>query len=356
MSNKFIHLFQNCIPVKGHKRSVIYDLQKLEYHLIPNALFEIIIESKNKPILQLKERYGPEHELIINEYIDFLLSNQLAILLDKEQLDKFPPVSLDWFYPGAISNAVLDLGDWCNSDLTKVISELHQIGCLNVQIRSFGNLSGDMILSIFQLFENTRITSIEAIFKYNASVDELTWQQKASQYTRIRNIQIHSCPPGHLIKSSPISNIFFYPYSLTSESDCGTICPQYFNVNFELFTEALNFNTCLNKKIAIDRNGLIKNCPSMSSSFGNVRDNSLLDVLKVENFKYLWSLKKDDILICKDCEFRYMCTDCRAYLSEPENINSKPLKCGYDPYHAEWTDWKKQNFALKASETYHFKE
>jgi len=31
-------------------------------------------------------------------------------------------------------------------------------------------------------------------------------------------------------------------------------------------------------------------------------------------------------------------SDKRAYLTEPENIYSKPLKCGYNPYTGEWAN------------------
>ena len=38
----------------------------------------------------------------------------------------------------------------------------------------------------------------------------------------------------------------------------------------------------------------------------------------------------------KDCEFRYICTDCRVFIQEDANILSKPLKCNYNPYTALW--------------------
>ena len=29
--------------------------------------------------------------------------------------------------------------------------------------------------------------------------------------------------------------------------------------------------------------------------------------------------------------------DCRAYVEDPEDILSKPLKCGFNPYTGEWS-------------------
>lgn len=94
----------------------------------------------------------------------------------------------------------------------------------------------------------------------------------------------------------------------------------------------------------------------MQNDFGHVSNVSISDVIKKNEFQALWKLKKDDVLVCKDCEFRYMCTDCRAYLSNPQDIYSKPLKCGYNPYTAEWNEWQKQEFVLKAKRHYNLSE
>ncbi|HLT42986.1 MAG TPA: hypothetical protein VKZ95_09805, partial [Sphingobacteriaceae bacterium] len=40
--------------------------------------------------------------------------------------------------------------------------------------------------------------------------------------------------------------------------------------------------------------------------------------------------------VCKDCEFRYICQDCRAYLKNSDDLYSKPLKCTYNPYEGVW--------------------
>ena len=77
----------------------------------------------------------------------------------------------------------------------------------------------------------------------------------------------------------------------------------------------------------------------MSQSFGNIKDTTLKATLNHKDFKKYWNISKDQIEVCKDCEFRYVCTDCRAYIDEPENVLSKPLKCGYNPYTALWEDW-----------------
>ena len=74
----------------------------------------------------------------------------------------------------------------------------------------------------------------------------------------------------------------------------------------------------------------------MMQSFGNIKDTTLKEAIEKPGFKDLWFICKDKIDVCKDCEFRHMCTDCRAYIKDPENIYSQPAKCPYNPYIAKW--------------------
>ncbi len=74
----------------------------------------------------------------------------------------------------------------------------------------------------------------------------------------------------------------------------------------------------------------------MNKSFGNIRNTTLAEAIEKPGFKELWFINKDKIDVCKVCEFRHMCTDCRAFIKDPENIYSQPSKCPYNPYIAKW--------------------
>ena len=97
----------------------------------------------------------------------------------------------------------------------------------------------------------------------------------------------------------------------------------------------------------------------MPESFGNIKTTSLEKALEHSHFKKYWNLTKDSIETCKDCEFRNICTDCRAY-TERNYMNkegldiSKPLKCGYDPYTGKWEEWSKNPLKQKAIQYYGF--
>jgi hypothetical protein len=51
-----------------------------------------------------------------------------------------------------------------------------------------------------------------------------------------------------------------------------------------------------------------------------------------------------------------MCTDCRVYLQDPNDIYSKPLKCGYNPYTNKWEEWASNPLSKKGLDFYKLNE
>lgn len=119
-----------------------------------------------------------------------------------------------------------------------------------------------------------------------------------------------------------------------------------------MYTESVNHNSCLNGKISVDSNGNIKNCPSTSELFGNIKSNTLAEAIEMPGFRKYWDISKEKIHVCKDCEFRFICSDCRAYIEDPEDMYSKPLKCGYNPYTGEWSEWSTNPLKQNAIDFY----
>ncbi|MFO0322315.1 MAG: SPASM domain-containing protein [Bacteroidota bacterium] len=139
-----------------------------------------------------------------------------------------------------------------------------------------------------------------------------------------------------LSENTQLYNVYFSTTNLNNASHCGVINSNYFSVNIDTFMESNLFNSCLNKKIGIDENGEIKNCPTMKNSYGNIMNTDLKQVLDNASFKELFDVKKDEINDCKVCEFRYICTDCRASFIRQIDKFDKPEKCNYNPHTATW--------------------
>lgn len=60
----------------------------------------------------------------------------------------------------------------------------------------------------------------------------------------------------------------------------------------------------------------------MSKAFGHITNTPLKDIVNDKAFKEQWSITKDQIDVCRDYEFGYICSDCRAYLKDKQNPKS----------------------------------
>lgn len=130
--------------------------------------------------------------------------------------------------------------------------------------------------------------------------------------------------------------VLFFEQAFDSHAACGAIGPDHFVTKLYHIAESNNYNTCMYKKISIDENGYLKHCPSMTTNYGKYSKQNLLNAMMSESYQKISSLKKDDITVCKICEFRHICTDCRAHVADPADIFSRPAKCRYNPLTAKW--------------------
>ncbi|TPG42301.1 grasp-with-spasm system SPASM domain peptide maturase [Flavobacterium pectinovorum] len=241
-------------------------------------------------------------------------------------------------------------------DFKALIPQFESLKCSYIQLRFYKEISLDYIKSIVELLkkEKSRIVSIDFIIPYHEKFKLEELNILLSENSRIHSIIIFNSPYDKSFEPlrQQMGYIMLTARNIINEKNCGIIKDEYFYSNIKLFSESLHHNTCLNRKISIDKDGYIKNCPSMSASFGNVKDTTLEEVLDQPLFKKYWNITKDKIAGCKDCEFRHICTDCRAYIEEPENLFSKPLKCGYNPYTNEWLKWSTNPLKQKGIEFY----
>lgn len=348
-------IFSNCVAVKGHSRSTICDLQRNKIHLIPNSLYDILIEFKDSSIKIIKEKFNGEYNDIIDEYFSFLEREELLFFTPNP--DWFPDLSLKWEYPFKINNCIIDIDSTSNFDFKTIFESLNNLDCKFLEFRSYSPMDLASISGILFWTKETTIASISLILHFNNEVGTLEWESLCDGDSRITSLVLHSSPEPINCNSPKFAVPITYTNKiLTDEKCCGVINEGYFISYTETFTEAMHHNSCLNRKVSIDRKGNIKNCPSLHESFGNVASSSLEIAVNQESFSKYWNISKDKIEVCKDCEFRYVCTDCRAYIEKPEDLYSKPIKCGYDPYTCNWEDWSKNPLKQHAIEIYGFEK
>ena len=364
--NSYMHLHADCIPVKGANRSAIYDLTRSELIFFPTEYYEVLeyLTSDKIGCLLGKLECGEEKRYVI-EFIEFLEQNEIIIFLKDSTM--FPVIKECWDIPAVIQNAIIDV-DTIKHDFNKIFDQLDKLGCLFIQIRSFSNLLKlEDAHHILSSSHHKSIQSIELILKYDPNILDEAYIKLIENQPNISNLTIHSSPQerilivdygcdeesGRYIKKE----IHFVSQLIDSQIHCGAISIKNLNApSVDNFFENKLFNGCLNRKVSIDAYGEIKNCPSMPLSYGNIQDTHLDVAIEKAGFKDKWKIVKDQINICKDCEFRYICSDCRAYVENPGNMYSKPLKCGYNPYTSVWEEWSQNPIKKNGIEYYGMKE
>lgn len=354
---KYLIVFGNCVPVRGYLRSVICDLQKQTIDVIPNDLYNILTSYNGFSYEDILDSFGIEHKNIIDEYFVQLVKREYVMFGTKEEIEYFPRISDDWNYAGEINNAIIDIGIDSKFDLPDIFNQLENLGCEHIQLRYYYSPSWEGVQQILRFLHTIDIRSIDLLLATQEKYQELNYQKECLIFPKLSTLILYNCKEDKIDTYSDGScQIIFTTDELSDEKHCGKVHPYYFNSNVYLFTESKKFNSCLNRKISVDVNGNIKNCPSLHYTYGNVAQTSLYDALKSNGFSKFWNITKDEIATCRDCEFRYVCTDCRAYIQNPQDIFSKPLKCGYNPYTTEWTNWHEDESNFSAIMHYKLSE
>lgn len=333
----YLKLYGCCYVTEGALNSCIIDVDRNIYCSISKELYEIIC----------KGYFCEKEEKYLLKDIEFLINE--GFIYKTQNLENNIEELLEYNSSYEVEDLIIDTSTM--RDLYYYLSRIELYKFEIVQIRCFFNVCISDIKKILNEVAKKNVSSLEIIFnRYkNDSVED---------YMEIYRTNFHLSKMiiMDFYEELNYENVFFIREKLISEKQCGIIDESLFNPNIRNFIISKSCNSCLYKKISIDRKGEIKNCPSMNYSFGNIRDISIEEVIKKTEYQKYWKVNKDKISVCKDCEFRYICTDCRAYtergLYQDEVDISKPLKCGYDPYTGNWSDWMSDPIKQKSINFY----
>ncbi len=335
---KYLNMFSNCPIVRGNNMSLICDLQMGKYYHIPNDMADVLQYLTTHSVEECYEAYGYGNKSIVKSYVDYILNQDMGFM-DTCIVNELVPLSLQWDAYSDITNVIIELSPEISYDLS-FIDELVNLNLEAIEIRCYDVVSNEKLVHFLNKFSKSTVTAISLLLKWDQWCTEENFKDLIDNNLRINSIVVHSSPLEKIIRILKDSvSIEYNKDVLSSCLQCGVIKPGYFSTNIKLFTESQSYNTCLNRKLSIDKDGYIKNCPSMANNFGHIGNTRLADVLAEPEFKKNWLINKDRIAVCGDCEFRHVCTDCRAYIEHPEDRYSKPLKCGYDPYANVWEEW-----------------
>jgi SPASM domain peptide maturase of grasp-with-spasm system len=342
--------------VKGVNRSIICDLQQNSFEFIPNELYFILTKLSKKTMGGIKAYFDHAYDEIVDEYFGFLIQKEFGRWV--AYLDKgFVPMNFNYEAPNAITICIIDIDKGSKHPMEKIVAGLDELICQGVQLRCYDLITPLQLEDYLRFFDDSKVRGIEVIVPFEEGFTKETLIDLTEKYPRLVYLVLSNAPENK--EESYKNEKFKVNYTTTridTASCCGYINSMYFRVNVKAFTEAKNFNSCLHKKISIDKDGNIGNCPSFPKKYGNINDISLAEAITMDGFKKAGSIKKDDINTCRVCEFRYICSDCRAYTENPDDLLSKPLKCGYDPYSNVWEQWSLNPLKQRVMDDYKNKE
>lgn len=355
---KYFNLFSNIFITKGVSRILLSDLQRNISELFSLEVYELLEELKVHSIENILQNYDQESQKILWEYLDFFLENEYGFITENDWDNNFPSLSTEYNDYNKISDLLIELGNINN--LYKIQASIESLEIRHLVIYSQISFSFEDFLRIDELFRNTPLENIEIYSPFHTEINLKNIEELSKRTSRLYSLFFYNCKKVPFKANDNFSFVINFTKENLKISSCGKVDLKYFNTNLPKVLEAVNHNSCLHKKIGIDIDGNIKNCPLMPESFGNIHHSILEEALAQNNFKKYWNLTKDKIEVCKDCEFRYVCTDCRAYTDRThknkEGLDiSKPLKCGYDPYTGTWEDWSKNPLKQKAIQYYNKK-
>lgn len=333
MKTSDLVLYASCIPVRGYTRSLIYRLQEAQYNFIPNSLCDLLLaENGHLHVPKILANLSNDDQYIFNDYIQFLIDKRLAFWTNTPDL--FPRMKDDWESPSLITNAVICIEEIDIAYLLSLVKQLEDLLCQCIELRFQTYFSHKAALQILSLFDHSIIESIEIlVINYNDWYD-IQWQESiVEHYPRVKRITLYNSKNYYknIINDVIIEHI---PQPFLEEK-CGTVTHRSLIFSFSFYTEAIHFNSCLNRKLCVDSHGNIKNCPCSTHFFGNIQNDSLQSVVRTPEFQSLGKISKDMIEICKFCEFRYACPDCRIHTVHRKRL-SHPEYCKYNPFIGRW--------------------
>ncbi len=322
----YFYLHQACVPVLGNKQAIIIDTQRNDFIISPLYIAEKLFKCKNNAL---------DIEFIEEEFLEYL--NELVYLEYGFYTNctlNLLPVKENFFSINSISNSIIDFAKKSNYDWRIFLNFLDINGCSSIMIRIFDSIDFEKLELILLRLNNSSVRSIDISINYFNSANKYI-ENDLCKYAKINKIIIYNSPISK-VNSNSCVNIIYLKQQLVDETHCGFVDPIFFTNDYKFINESKLVNNCLYKKISIDKNGKVKTCPASSNTICDVKDIEKTDVLFAISKLPETTITKDNIEVCRDCEYRYICHDCRVF-TQKNNLFSKPSKCTYDPYSCIWT-------------------
>lgn len=330
--NNYFKKNESIFFVKGYNRGIIIDTQRNDYQFAPNSLIDFVEEYDSKIIKNDIKAY-------YKNYLDFLFENEFAYYCNASEIDLFSPIVSKYESSSFIENSIIELNNNLDKKtFLKRLETLHELLCYNYLFFSYEEISEDILDNILNFFNNKLVDSVSFYLQYKDYKTIELLKRKINNFNFIQNVIFFNSDDDDTIEFG--SQGYGVLIKAKNKLDFNS-----YDKNFNLFSkrlhhilEAKDYNTYFNNKVFIDSEGRIMNSPHSNTIFGNINElttNSFKELINSSEFKKLWYSKKDDTNVCKDCEFRLICTDTRVPTFD-KDIWYFDKECNYNPYISKW--------------------
>lgn len=329
---------------KGYSKTLLQDFSRKSLEYIPNDYYMITKLLDRHQIGEIAEKISDSSMGNFEKYINFMIDKEYAFLT--KDISLFPPkchVVHDSLFP--INDAIIEFNPIVSNmeEMYSYLKELNSMQCPYLQIRFSPSSNYHYIVDVVNRICTMDFECVDIHIADSHKTPMQAWNKLILKNAAVSRVYLYNQPQSKVFPFNvkPLGNenllmgeIIAIKHPLDAKH-CGKISKytmQFFNE--ELYEVSKYYNSCLYKKIAINESGSVKNCLALDKEYDV--SNGLAEIVYSKEFRQCWSIKKDNIKVCKDCELRYNCIDCRA--GHQVDNGSKPVGCNYDPYKLIWND------------------
>lgn len=336
---QYFELYQDCFIVKGAKNILLSDLH-----------FNKIVDITDfYDIFDGKHYFLAEEDL--SEITSFLIAEKFGSLTENITPEKFRK-KFKWRSPNKINEVIIEHKLRDDYDTKGAYRMIDDLSASFIQIR-FLEYSIAKLNEILSFIEFSSIRTVEILLPFTGLPQDDDALNILKNNSRVKTVYFYNAPENiSQVDNDKLFTVIYYQKNITNPKYCGIIQEDYFLNDINNISKSKAVNNCLYGKLFISVSGDLKNCPSTEKIITNIDKTSIAFLTQEIGKEKERFITKDQVETCKDCEYRYFCTDCRVYRENPDNIFSKPLKCGYDPYKGIWEDWSTNPLKLKSIKHY----
>ncbi|WP_066755551.1 hypothetical protein [Crocinitomix algicola] len=329
--NEYFKLFSDCSIVTGYRNAILLDFTRPnKSNFVPKELLSFLNSCANKTVEDVLNHYNNEDKQVAIEYLDFMVENEFGFFVSDKLKNNFPTINTNLKKsPEIIDNVVLEIDGNNLKHLKSIHSLIEKCLVASLEIRCL-SLTNQELEQLILSFSASIVQSINIYLKYIPNSMQLDDLEKiATLNSRIKKFIAYG---GDYNATSTINR----DIQITSKKFNENKIVRANIINLSYHIESLNVCTYRYKKLYISLNGDLKNHLSCDKVIGNIRTDKtekLIEFFIEEHSKNEnWFIKKSNIDVCRDCEFRTVCFTNNLPLKNNQGGLYLETECTYNPY------------------------